>query len=77
MKQKKKVLALRKESGGNIYLSASTIPANYILPCVLAEFRKANSAIRIYVKTADSEAAMNMVLENEVEMGIIGKRPLN
>jgi len=74
---KEKVLALRKESGGNIYLSASTIPANYILPCVLAEFRKANSAIRIYVKTADSEVAMNMVLENEVEMGIIGKRPLN
>jgi len=74
---KEKVLALNKNAGGNIYVSASTIPANYILPRVMSEFRKTNSDIKIFIKTADSEEAMNMVLENEVEMGFIGKKPLN
>jgi len=74
---KGKVLALRKERGGNIYLSASTIPATYILPRALSDFNKANADIHIYIKTADSEEAMNMVLDNEVEMGFIGKKPLN
>jgi len=74
---KEKVLALRKEAGGNIYLSASTIPATYILPRALSDFNKANADIHVNIKTADSEEAMNMVLDNEVEMGIIGKKPLN
>ena len=74
---KEKVLALRKETGGNIYLSASTIPATYILPRALSDFNKTNADIHIYIKTADSEEAMNMVLDNEVEMGVIGKKPLN
>ncbi|HON58540.1 MAG TPA: selenium metabolism-associated LysR family transcriptional regulator [Smithella sp.] len=74
---KEKVLALRKEIGGNIYLSASTIPATYILPRVLSDFNQTEAGIHIYIKTADSEEAMNMVLDNEVEMGVIGKKPLN
>jgi DNA-binding transcriptional LysR family regulator len=74
---KEKVLALGKDACGNIYVSASTIPANYILPRVLSKFNKINYGIRIHVKTADSEEAMNMVLDNEVEIGFIGKKPLN
>jgi len=74
---KEKVLALNKKTGGNIYLSASTIPATYILPRALSDFNKTNADIHIYIKTADSEEAMNMVLDNEVEMGVIGKKPLN
>jgi DNA-binding transcriptional LysR family regulator len=74
---KEKVLALSRETGGNVYLSASTIPATYILPRALSDFNKSNADIHIYIKTADSEVAMNMVLDNEVEMGFIGKKPLN
>lgn len=74
---KSKILALGNQSGGNIYLSASTIPATYILPRALSDFDKLNTDFHIYVKTADSAEAMSMVLDNEVEMGIIGKNPLN
>jgi DNA-binding transcriptional LysR family regulator len=74
---KEKVLALRRATGGNIYLSASTIPATYILPRALSDFNKTNADIYVYIKTADSEEAMNMVLDAEVEMGIIGKKPMN
>jgi DNA-binding transcriptional LysR family regulator len=68
---------LHENTGGDIYIGASTIPANYILPRALSVFCKTNSDIRIYIKTADSEEAMNMVLDNEVEIGCIGKKPLN
>lgn len=74
---KSKITKLHENSGGEIYIGASTIPANYILPRVLSAFGKTNPDIRIYVKTADSEEAMNMVLDNEVEIGCIGKKPLN
>lgn len=74
---REKVVALAKNTEGNIYLGASTIPANYILPHALSPFRKANSDIRVYIKTADSEAAISMVLDNEVEIGCVGKNPLN
>ena len=74
---KEKIQALVKDTGGNIYLSASTIPATYILPRALSDFNKTNADIHIYIKTSDSEEAMNMVLDNEVELGFIGKKPLN
>jgi len=74
---REKVLALRENIGGNIYIGASTIPATYILPRVLNAFGKKHPDIRVYIKTADSEEAMNMVLENEVEIGCIGKQPSN
>ena len=74
---RERILALSKDTGGNIYLSASTIPATYILPRALSDFNRTAADIHIYIKTADSEEAMNMVLDNEVEMGVIGKKPLN
>jgi DNA-binding transcriptional LysR family regulator len=74
---REKILTLHENVGGNIYISASTIPATYILPHVLSAFGKIHPDIRVYIKTADSEEAMNMVLENEVEIGCIGKQPSN
>ena len=72
-----KIVKLSDNTGGNIYVSASTIPATYILPSALSEFKKIHPDIRIYIKTADSEEAMNMVLDKEVEIGCIGKKPTN
>lgn len=74
---KTKITQLHENTGGDIYIGASTIPSNYILPRVLSEFSKTNPDIRLYIKTADSEEAMNMVLDSEVEIGFIGKKPLN
>ncbi|MGA2525507.1 MAG: selenium metabolism-associated LysR family transcriptional regulator [Smithellaceae bacterium] len=74
---REKILTLRENVGGNIYISASTIPATYILPHVLSAFGKIYPDIRVYIKPADSEEAMNMVLENDVEIGCIGKQPSN
>ncbi len=74
---KEKITALGANTGGNIYIGASTIPATYILPRVLSALRGNHPDITMYIKTADSEEVMNMVLASEVEMGIIGKSPSN
>jgi DNA-binding transcriptional LysR family regulator len=74
---REKILKLHENAGGNIYIGASTIPATYILPRVLSEFRNSHPDIMVYIRTADSEDSLNMVLDNEVEIGFIGKKPLN
>ncbi|OGP67564.1 MAG: hypothetical protein A2031_01140 [Deltaproteobacteria bacterium RBG_19FT_COMBO_43_11] len=74
---REKIITLSDNVGGNIYVSASTIPATYILPRALSKFRKSHPEILIYIKAADSEEAMNMVLDNETEIGCIGKKPSN
>jgi DNA-binding transcriptional LysR family regulator len=74
---KAKITKLHENIGGDIYIGASTIPATYILPRALSSFSKTNPDIRIYIKAADSAEAMNMVLDGEVEIGCIGKKPLN
>jgi DNA-binding transcriptional LysR family regulator len=74
---REKILKLHENTGGNIYISASTIPATYILPRILSEFRNSHPDIMVYIQTADSEDSLNMVLDGEVEIGCIGKKPLN
>jgi DNA-binding transcriptional LysR family regulator len=74
---KTKIIKLHENAGGDIYIGASTIPATYILPRALSAFCKTNPDIRIYIKAADSEEAMNMVLDKEAEIGCIGKKPQN
>ncbi len=72
-----KINQLHENTGGEIYIGASTIPATYILPRALSLFRKKNNDARVHVQTADSEEVMNMVLAGEVEIGLIGKEALN
>lgn len=72
-----KILQLHERTGGDVYLSASTIPATYILPRALSDFKKHHPDIRVFVKAEDSEEVMNMVLDREVEIGCIGKNPDN
>jgi len=74
---KEKIASLSADTGGTIYVGASTIPATYLLPRALAALRQKNPEITVSIKQADSEEVMNMVLAGEVAMGIIGKKPAN
>lgn len=70
-----KITAMQLNEAGDIAIAASTIPATYILPHVLSRFCKAHPGIRITVQSADSEEVLDMILNGEKELGIIGKRP--
>ncbi len=72
-----KIQKLHENTGGDIYIGASTIPATYILPHAMSAFKKVHSDIRILIKTEDSEEILNMVLDKGVEIGCIGKKPLS
>jgi len=84
----KKILKLRSEAGekvsrisenasGNVSVSASTIPATYILPQVLKNFSISYPNIKIHIQTTDSEETLEMILDNRYEIGFIGKQSLN
>jgi DNA-binding transcriptional LysR family regulator len=72
-----KVQQMQEESGGDIYVAASTIPATYILPKAMSQLKTDYPDIRIFLRTEDSEEVMNMVLDKAVEIGCIGKKPLD
>lgn len=70
-----RIAVLRENEAGSISMAASTIPATYILPHVLSRFRRLHPGIRVTVQNADSEEVLDMILNGEKEMGIIGKKP--
>jgi len=74
---KEKMLKSMEKDSGTIDLIASTIPANYILPYILGDFNKKYPKIKIYIKTVNSEEALDMVLNKHAEIGFIGKKPLS
>ena len=74
---KERVLALKEEESGHIYVSASTTPATYILPHLLARLKEIHPAIEVHVRMHDSDETLQTVLNDQAEMGFIGKEPEN
>lgn len=70
-----KILGAREMESGEISISASTIPATYILPRVLSDFRRRYPDIRVHVRTLDSEETIEAILNNRGDIGFIGKKP--
>jgi DNA-binding transcriptional LysR family regulator len=57
---------------GNLYLGASTIPGQYILPYLIKIYKDKNSSIRITMDIADTEKIFYKVAERELDLGIVG-----
>ena len=74
---KERVLRLKEEESGHIYVSASTIPATYILPHLLGRLKEIHPVIEVHVRMHDSEETLQAVLNDQAEMGFIGKEPGN
>ncbi len=74
---KERMARLQNTSSGAVQISASTLPAAYILPQVLHLFRKQYPEIQTYVRSANSDDVIEMVLEQQSEIGFIGKMPQN
>ena len=74
---KERVMRLKEEESGHIYVSASTIPATYILPHLLGRLKDVHPATQVHVQMHDSEETLQTVLNDQVEIGFIGKEPAN
>ena len=68
-----KILSLKENESGNIFVSASSIPATYLLPNVIAQLRNQAPGIRVHLQTVDSEEARLSILGDQAEIGFIGK----
>jgi len=64
--------AFLKQWRGAIRIGGSTIPGNYILPGILAEFRKEYPEIIVDVTIGDSDRIADMVSEGSLELGFVG-----
>jgi DNA-binding transcriptional LysR family regulator len=74
---KDRVERLKNQESGHIYVSASNIPAVYILPGLLSDLRQACPDIRVHMQMYDSEEVLQIILNNQAEIGFIGKEISN
>ncbi len=57
---------------GSLYLGASTIPGQYILPYIIKKFKDKMPNISISMDIADTEKIVNRVADREIDVGIVG-----
>jgi DNA-binding transcriptional LysR family regulator len=62
---------------GEIIIGASTIPGEYILPLLLAEFKGTYPGIEVNLAIGDTKEIIRKVLDHEVEIGVVGQREAN
>jgi DNA-binding transcriptional LysR family regulator len=62
---------LRRGVAGRLVLGAPPTVSTYTLPALLARFSAAHSGVRLAVKTGTSEEILDMVLHDQVQLGII------
>jgi DNA-binding transcriptional LysR family regulator len=74
---KEKVERLKNQESGHIYVSASTTPATYILPHLLTQVQQKHPDIKLHIQMHDSDETTQCILNNQAEIGIIGKEVLN
>jgi DNA-binding transcriptional LysR family regulator len=59
---------------GRLAIGASTIPGEYILPSLLADFKGKYPGIDINLVIADTKEIVEKVMGSEVEIGVVGTR---
>ena len=66
---------LRDEVAGDLFISASTIPGEYLLPPLLVKFKQQHPAVKIQVDVSDSLTVIGNVSNNTAEIGFCGVVP--
>lgn len=67
----------RAAPSGTVLVGASTIPATYLLPRLLASFHVQYPDISYQVSVADSRGIVNRVLNHDYLIGVVGTRLSN
>jgi len=66
---------LREEVSGDLVITASTIPGEFLLPSLLAEFKALHPAVKARAIISDSLGVISGVRDNTYEVGFCGIRP--
>ena len=57
---------------GTVSIAASGIPGTYLLPDLLAQFRKQHPAVEVDLRLSTSAGALDLVRSHEVELATVG-----
>jgi len=68
---RERLAELRRGVAGRLILGAPPTVSTYTLPALLARFSAAHPGVRLAVKTGTSEEILDMVLHDQVQLGII------
>lgn len=60
---------------GKLTIGGSTIPGEYILPEYIARFKKEHTGVTVTLKISDSQGIIDMLMNGEMEMGVVGSMP--
>jgi len=69
--------AFNGQSGGELLLGASNIPASYLVPPLLLKLAESHPGIRVSMQSGDSQQIINRLLNTEIELAIVGREPEN
>ncbi|MBB6460005.1 LysR substrate-binding domain-containing protein [Flammeovirga kamogawensis] len=67
--------ALKDHQGGTIRIGASTTIAQYIIPSVIAEFQQKVKDAKVEIKSGNTEAIENWLIEDKIDIGMIEGSP--
>lgn len=64
----------RGNLAGRLILGASTIPGTYMLPKLIGDFKSAYPAIQITLRISDTAEIVELVLDGDLEAGLVGSK---
>ncbi|MEW6741067.1 MAG: selenium metabolism-associated LysR family transcriptional regulator [Nitrospirota bacterium] len=68
---------LKKEVTGELVIGASTIPGTYLMPSIMAKFRKIYPSISFQILISDSRGIVEKISRHELLIGIVGAKLAN
>lgn len=71
-KAEKAMEEIAESRKGKLFIGASTIPGQYILPSILKNFKDENPHISISMDIGDTEEIFGRIAERELDAGIVG-----
>jgi len=71
---KAEIEALRERVGGDLDVGASTIPAHYIVPGILAGFLTRYPEVKVRLHMGDSRRITDQVKEGVLTLGVVGAK---
>lgn len=72
-----KVKNFGNSTSGQISILASSVPAQYILPKMIADFNKIYPNIKVHLTQKDSSSVIKGILSQDAEVGFVGNEPDN
>ncbi|MGM0900397.1 MAG: selenium metabolism-associated LysR family transcriptional regulator [Bacillota bacterium] len=60
---------------GNLVIGASTIPGTYLVPQYVGEFHRLFPNVNVTVEISDSKKIIDKIINNQVDIGLVGIKP--